>query len=211
VTTECAATIETPNERDIPPLIMIPARISGWRRVFRSFWMRLCLLVFIFSAGGVTGYCVGSILMEQKYVGIMKEPRPRADSVMKYFKSNLELTEDQCPEVEKIIRRHHESLEKIRRQVAPMYLAEFDHMDQEMRGVLGNSHQQELWKKRATGMREWWANGRAAGRDRNKRRGEGDQRPKERKSESSEKPQHNSEFGSRSDPEKKSTGSESSK
>lgn len=125
---------------------------------------------------------MGSILMEQKYVGIINEPRPRTDSLMQHFKTSLELTDAQYADVEKVIRRHHESLEKIRRQVAPMYVAEFDQMDQDMQEVLNDPHQKELWKKKAAGMRLFWEKGRPLGRDRGKRRSDTDQRSGDQRS-----------------------------
>jgi hypothetical protein len=144
------------------------------RRIFRSFWMRLCLLLLIFTAGGVAGYSVGTVLTERRVQAILKDPPP--ESLTNFLKTSLALTEAQFPEVEKVIARRHAAMNKIRQQTAPQYVAVFEEMDQEMQAILDES-QREIWKKKATAMREFWASGRPPGRG--GRRPRGDQRPDE--------------------------------
>lgn len=154
--------------------------MSRWKRIFRSFWMRLLLLVLIFSAGSVTGYCIGSIWTESRFMEIMKQPRPKPDGLTQQLSKSLELTEAQSAEVQKVVRRHHAGLEKIRQEVAPRYVAEFDQLDQEMQGLLTDV-QRVSWKKKAAGMREFWEKGWSVGRGR--KRGDGDHRSKDQRSE----------------------------
>ncbi|MDB5389020.1 MAG: hypothetical protein JWM11_4666 [Planctomycetaceae bacterium] len=170
---------------DAPPPIATPPRMSRWRRVFRSLWTRLFLLVLIFCAGSVAGFSLGSVWtqnwQQEKLEEIIKKP-PSRESISERLKTSLNLTDAQFPEVQNVISRHHAALEKIRQQVAPMYVAVFDEMDQEMKAILTES-QREIWKKKAAGMREFWEKGRPPGGrgDRGKRGGE--QRSDDRKRE----------------------------
>jgi hypothetical protein len=170
-----------------PPLA--PPRMSRWRRIFRSLPMRMLLLVAIFVAGSVTGWSVGSVWnqrsQQEKLTEIIKNPRP--DWLSDKLKESLQLTDDQYSELKKIIRKHHAALDKIRQEVAPLYVSVFDEMDLEMQGILTDDTQREAWKKKAAGMRMFWASGRPpgrppgrdreGGRDRDRSRRGGEQRP----------------------------------
>jgi hypothetical protein len=164
---------------------LAPPRASRLRRVLRSLPMRMFLLVAIFAAGSVTGWSVGSVWSQRSQEGelheIMKNPRPRPESLSDRLTKSLELTEPQSKDVEQIIRRHHSALEKIRQQVAPLYVGVFDEMDQEMQAVLSET-QRDGWKKKASEMRAFWASGRPpgrppGGRDRDRSRRSGGERP----------------------------------
>lgn len=152
--------------------------------------MRMLLLVAIFVAGSVTGWSVGSVWtqrsQQEKLTEIIKNPRPGPDWLSDKLKESLQLTDEQDPELKKIIRKHHAALDKIRQEVAPLYVAVFDEMDQEMQAILIDDTQREAWKKKAAGMRIFWASGRPpgrpSGRDRDRDRGRrgGEQRPEDR-------------------------------
>lgn len=173
---------------EAPPSTVLPPRGTRLQRIFRSIWMRLILLSLIFTAGGVAGYSVGSVWTQNRLQEYMRHP-PRPDVFMKDLKTSLELSEDQFADVEKIFRRHHEGIEKIREQVSPLYKREFEQMDQELQAVL-NETQRELWKQKLAKMRSPWGNGRRGGDrgergDRGRRGGDqksDDQKPDESKS-----------------------------
>lgn len=180
---------------DAPSPIATPPRVSRWRRVFRSLWMRLFLLVLIFSAGGVAGLSLGSVWtqnhQQERLHDLMKNPRPRPESLSQRLKTSLELSDEQFPEVEKVVRKHHAALEKIRQQVAPLYVGVFDEMDLEMQALLTTETQRETWRKKAAEMRIFWETGRPPGGrgDRSKRGGDPRSDEKKREKPPAEKPE----------------------
>ncbi len=122
--------------------------------------LRSGILLVIFCAGSIAGYCVGTMqLIEQLTQAetpsskAYKTPEKFTEWLLAQWKKDLSLTDEQYPVVEKIVRRHHEAFDKIRMEVQPKFAREMANMDREMRQVLDDS-QKVLWEKRM----EWSRN-----------------------------------------------------
>lgn len=129
-------------------------------RPLRVRLLRTGILLVIFSAGGIAGYCVGTMQLLEHWTqtespasNAYKTPEKFIEWLLAQWKKDLGLTEAQFPQVEKIVRRHHEAFDRIRQQTQPLFAKEMDNMDREMRLVLTDP-QKPLWEKKM----EWSRN-----------------------------------------------------
>lgn len=131
------------------------------KRPLRVRLLRTGILLVIFCAGSIAGYCVGTMqLLEQltqtdsPATKTVKDPDRFTEWLLAQLKKDLSLTEAQYPQVEKIIRRHHEAFNEIRERVQPLFAKEMANMDRDMIAVL-DDQQGTLWKARMERMRSW--------------------------------------------------------
>ncbi len=129
-------------------------------RPLRVRLLRAGILLVIFCAGSIAGYCVGTMQLIEQLTQTetpsskaYKTPEKFTEWLLAQWKKDLSLTDEQYPVVEKIVRRHHEAFDRIRREVQPKFAREMATMDREMRLVLNDS-QKVLWEKRM----EWTRN-----------------------------------------------------
>lgn len=134
------------------PLRSFPARLLRW-----------AIMAVIFAAGGVAGFCVGTMELIEQVTPPRSDPKNSdkfTEWMLGHLKKDLSLTEAQCPRVEKIVRQHHAAFDEIRGRFQPQFEAEMAKMDREMLAVL-DQPQQELYKTRMQqrGSNRWGGRG----------------------------------------------------
>jgi hypothetical protein len=126
---------------------------AGPRKHRQPILAPLALAVVIFVCGGAAGWGVSIILRPPppRNMG-MPGPQPPVDGMVEHLRDELLLSDDQVKAVTKIYEERHDALESIRQKMEPQLKAEYDKLDEEMKGVL-NSSQYQRWSERFNSVR----------------------------------------------------------
>ncbi len=119
----------------------LPLAVQPPRRTLRARLVRCGVMLVIFLAGGVAGYSVGVGTMQWSnfdtaQVKVMTEPSKFTEFLLAQLKKDLVLNDAQYPEDQKILVRHHEGFDKIRRQTQPLFDKQMATLEREMQAVL---------------------------------------------------------------------------
>lgn len=138
----------------LPEIDELPARLP-LRKGRR--WRSFILMTVIFASG-----CVISHFLTMYYVHHQHDRRRSwnvedmiADS-MSRNRELLKLDDAQMVTVEKLMRRHFETMNRIRRESQPLFDKEVESFEQDVAAVL-NADQKKAWHERMTGMRRMWS------------------------------------------------------
>ena len=110
----------------------------------RSPWWGRALIAVVFLSGGVLGSIGGAYFVHQRITSLLHHPEQVPDRVLPIMRSRLRLTDEQFTRVDAIVRRHHATLESLRREVAPRVGQELQAMRDEVSTVL-DTDQQARW------------------------------------------------------------------
>lgn len=116
-----------------------PLNLTRSRRPLRARLARWGVMLVIFLAGGVAGYSIGTVRFfeyDVQATGVLNQPDKFTEYLLGKLKVDLSLTETQYPEVAKVIVRHHEAFEKIKRQTQPLFEKEMAQLEREMQSIL---------------------------------------------------------------------------
>jgi len=125
---------------------------NAYRRGRRSMIASILLALIVFICGGAAGWGV-SVLWRPPMRGPMgMAPPPPVEGMVEQLRVELLLSDDQVKAVKQIYQQRHDALESIRRKMEPELKAEYDSLDQEMKGVL-NPTQYQRWSERFNSVR----------------------------------------------------------
>src|SRR3982751_5098707 len=103
----------------------LPTAVQRAPRSLRARLLRCVVLSVIFLAGGVAGYCVGTMqLLDSPLPSVVGEKDKFTEFLLAHLKKDLSLTEAQYPQVERIVLQHHAAFDEIRKTVQPLYAKE---------------------------------------------------------------------------------------
>jgi hypothetical protein len=125
---------------------------SAYRRGRRSVIASILLAVIVFICGGAAGWGV-SVLWRPPLRGPMgMAPPPPVEGMVEQLRVELLLSDDQVKAAKQIYQQRHDALEAIRQKMGPELKAEYDTLDQQMKGVL-TSAQYQRWSERFNSVR----------------------------------------------------------
>ncbi len=120
----------------------------------KSRWlMKLFLSLVILLCGIVIGVVVTLSFIRHTFNSFQFQPEVATQRVMARFNSKYDLTQQQQNNLEKIVRDHFETLEKIGQEVHPRIHTQMDEFGEKIAEEL-NDEQRADWKKRFKYLRE---------------------------------------------------------
>ena len=111
----------------------------------------ILLAVIVFICGGAAGWGV-SVLWRPPMRGPMGMAPPPVEGMVDQLRVELLLSDDQVKAVKQIYQQRHDALESVRQKMEPELKAEYDTLDQQMKGVL-NPTQYQRWSERFNSVR----------------------------------------------------------
>ncbi|MGD0389732.1 MAG: hypothetical protein ABSC42_12345 [Tepidisphaeraceae bacterium] len=112
----------------------------------------LMLAAVIFLCGGAAGWGVALLLHRPPPMPMGFAPEPPVNDLVDRLRDELLLTDDQVVQVRHIYKERQDALHAIRQKMGPELKAEYDKLDQQMKGVL-TSAQYQRWAERFQSIR----------------------------------------------------------
>jgi hypothetical protein len=110
------------------------------------------LALIIFVCGGATGFAVAMMRLRPPPSMMMMAPDPPVEDLVTRLRVELMLSDEQAKRVEQIYQDRHDALRDIRQTMEPKLKAEYDKLDDQMKGVL-NAEQYQRWSERFKNVR----------------------------------------------------------
>jgi hypothetical protein len=111
----------------------------------------IALAAVIFAGGGATGW--GVAVMHRPPPPMFGEPpTPRVNDMVSRLREELLLSDDQAAKVKEIYHQRNEALQAIREKMGPQMKAQYDKLNEQMKGVL-NPAQFQRWHERFEDLR----------------------------------------------------------
>lgn len=107
-------------------------------------WPRVVLMVVIFLCGTIVGGVVARIVTREQILAMLKHPERVPERILPRLQTLLELTDEQTPRVEEIMRRRYGAMGSLRAHRDHGLLVEFHAMRDELNGVL-SPEQKARW------------------------------------------------------------------
>lgn len=128
------------------------------KRRGRRIVLRVFLALLIFAAGAVSGAGLTVIVTVHRFQQAMHHPETIPPRLAAEMKRRLKLTDMQTAQVQEILVRRQERLQKLRQQIAPEVTAQFSETHEEIAKIL-TPEQQEKWDAWFTVLKKRWLPG----------------------------------------------------
>ncbi|MGD0769537.1 MAG: hypothetical protein ABSB42_15245 [Tepidisphaeraceae bacterium] len=112
----------------------------------------LMLAAVIFVCGGAAGWGLALLLHRPPPMSMELVPEPPANDLVERLRYELLLSDDQVTQVRQIYKERQDALHAIREKMGPELKAEYDKLDQQMKGVLTPA-QYQRWAERFQSVR----------------------------------------------------------